>query len=119
MKLDKENSTLKTSVGSIVSILVYLIVILYAWVKVDVWFKKKDVDIMATKLTDYLPYNYIFDHDQGLNLAIAFTSFDNNPNPILDKSYGELVVNAYEWGDDENGKYFSRNVEIQSHSCSD
>lgn len=100
MKLDKENSTLKTSVGSLSSLIAYLVIFLYAYVKIDVWIEKKDVDIMATKLADYLPYDYIFDHDQGLNLAIAFTSYDNNPDPILDKSYGELIFNAYEWGTD-------------------
>ena len=35
--------------------IVYFIVIVYAAVKIDVWIKKKDVDIMATKLADYLP----------------------------------------------------------------
>ena len=108
MKLDKQNATLKTSVGSLVSILVFIIVTVYAYIKCDVWIEKKDVDIMATELADYLPYDYKFDYDQGLNLAIAFTSFDNNPDPILDKSYGELIFNAYEWGSDENDNYFVR-----------
>ena len=99
---------MKTSVGSLISIFVFVIVFMYAYIKFDVWIKKKDVDIMATKLADYLPYEYIFDYDQGLNLAIAFTSFDNNPEPILDKSYGELIFNTYEWGSDENGNYFVR-----------
>ena len=81
---------------------------MYACVKIDVWYSKKDVDIMATKLADYLPDDFIFDHGKGLNLAIGFTSFDNNPEPILDKSYGELVFNAYEWGLDENDQYFVR-----------
>ena len=98
MKLDREIATLKTSVGSLVSILVFIIVMMYAYIKCDVWIEKKDVDIMATKLADYLPYDYKFDYDQGLNLAIAFTSFDNNPDPILDKSYGELIFRAWEWG---------------------
>ena len=102
MKLDRENSTLKTSVGSLFTVIVHLVLFLYAYIQIDVWIHKKDVDIMATKLIDHLPYDYIFDHDQGLNLAIAFTSYDNNPEPILDKSYGELVFKAYEWGTGEN-----------------
>ena len=108
MKLDKENSTLKTFVGSLITIIVHLVVFMYAYVQLDVWINKKDVDIMATTLNEHLPHDYIFDHEQGLNLAIAFTSYDSNPNPILDKSYGELVFNAYEWGKDENDKYFVR-----------
>ena len=108
MKLDKENSTLKTTAGSLITIIVYLVIFFYVYIKIGVWINKKDVDIMATKLIDHLAYDYIFDHDQGLNLAVAFTSYDNNPDPILDKSYGQLVFNAYEWGSDENDNYFVR-----------
>lgn len=65
---------------------------------------------MATKLTDSLPHGYTFNYESGLNIAVAFTSFDNGKEPILDKSYGELVFNEYTWGRDEQGEYFSRST---------
>ena len=108
MKLDKENSVLNSTVGSVFTIIAYLAVFMYTYLKIDVWIQKKDIDIMATKLIDHMAYDYIFSHDLGFNLAIAFTDFDNNLEPILDKSYGQLVFNAYEWGNDDHGKYFSR-----------
>ena len=74
---------------------------------------------MATKLIDHLADDYIFSHDQGLNLAIAFTNFDNIIEPILDKSYGELIFNAYVWGKDDQGEYFDKQDLIPSHSCTD
>ena len=46
-------------------------------------------------MIDHLTSDFIVDTDSGLNLAIAFTKYDQDPNPILDKSYGELVFNAY------------------------
>ena len=98
MKLDKENSVLNSSVGSVLTIIAYLAVFMYTYLKIDVWIQKKDIDIMATKLIDHLAYDYIFSHDLGFNLAIAFTSFDNNLEPELEKSYGELIFKTYAWG---------------------
>ena len=53
--------------------------------------EKKDVDIMSSTMISYIDETQVFDHSQGLNLAMAFTAFDNHPEPILDKSIGELV----------------------------
>ena len=47
----------------------------------------------------------VFDFSQGLNLAIAFSAFDNEIEPILDKSIGEIIFLAYSWGNDESGNY--------------
>ena len=76
MKLDKENSTLKTYVGSVLTILAYLSIFTYAYLKADVWLNKKDIDIMSSTMIDSLTSDYIVSRDNGLNLAIAFTEFD-------------------------------------------
>ena len=53
--------------------------------------------------------DFIVSHaTSGLNLAIGFTAFDDNPDPILDKSYGRLVFNVYEWGYEKSGELYSR-----------
>ena len=92
MKLEKENSGLNTSFGSILTILVYCTVFLYTYMKVDVLIMKKDVDIMSTTMINSIPNDFVVSQDStGLNLAIAFTKYDSEPLPILDKSYGRLV----------------------------
>ena len=106
MKLDQQNSILKTYVGSILTILAYSIVFMYTYLKSDTFINKKDVDIMSTVMIDHLPNDYIVSHDIGLNLAIAFTDYDTNPELILDKSYGEIVFSAHEWGVNDEGDYF-------------
>ena len=56
---------------------------------------------MSTTMIDTLSSDFVIDYEnKGLNLAISFTAFDGSPEVILDKSYGELVFNAYEWGID-------------------
>ena len=56
---------------------------------------------MSTTMIDNLSSDFIVNNEStGLNLAISFTAYDGKSELILDKSYGELVFNAYEWGND-------------------
>ena len=74
MKIDKGNSGLNTSFGSMLTILVYGTIVLYTYLKIDVWITKKDVDIMSTKMMDSIGSDYIVSNDlTGLNVAIGFT----------------------------------------------
>ena len=77
--------------GSLFTIVSLIIVIAYTYQKIDVWIEKKDVDIMSSIMFSYIDETQVFDNSQGLNLAIAFTAFDNEEEPILDKSIGEIV----------------------------
>ena len=77
--------------GSLFTIVSLIIVIAYTYQKIDVWIEKKDVDIMSSIMNRYIDETQVFDNSQGLNLAIAFTAFDNEEEPTLDKSIGEIV----------------------------
>ena len=57
----------------------------------------------------------MFDFNQGLNLAMAFSAYDDETEPILDKSYGEIIFQAYSWGVDENGSYFISQKRLPTH----
>ena len=43
----------------------------------------------------------IFSQEQGFNVAVAFTDWDSETEPILDPSIGEIYFQAVEWGYDE------------------
>ena len=77
--------------GSLFTLVSLIILIAYTYQKIDVWIEKKDVDIMSSIMFSYIDETQAFDSSQGLNLAIAFTAFDNEEEPILDKSIGEIV----------------------------
>ena len=63
--------------------------------------------------------DYIFSYEKnGLNLAVAFTAYDTETEPILDDSYGRLIFNAVEWGPNPDGTYYSRRTELETHTCS-
>ena len=109
MHIEKNKSDLKTVIGSFFTLLIYSVVALYMFQKIDVWLAKKDVDIMSSTQTGFFNDSYTFDFDQGLNFAIAFTAYDDDREYLLDKSYGEIVFRAYEWGiNEDDGKSFVR-----------
>ena len=101
MNLEKDKSYVRTYTGSLLTIIMLFITVAYTFQKIDVFIEKKDVDIMTSTMISYIDETQVFDHSQGLRLAMAFTAFDNDPEPILDKSIGELVFKAYSWGQDE------------------
>ena len=80
---------------------------------------KKYIDIKTSSTANYFDHEYVFDAKQGLELAIGFTAYDNEREYILDKSIGELMFVAYEWGEDaQSGDVFSKRERIPSHPCS-
>ena len=96
-------------IGSFFTFIIYIVSGVYSLQKLDVWMAKKDVDIMSSIQSNYFDDSYIFGYEDGLNVAVAFTAYDSETEPILDKSYGELLFRAYEWGyDPEDGSSFVR-----------
>ena len=118
MKLDSDRSFVQTYSGTFFTLIMYMVVGVYAYLKTDVYVMKKDVDIMASTQAGFFNDSEIFDYERGLNLAIAFTAYDSETEPILDKSYGEIVFRAYEWGfDPATNQTFVRQDIIPSHPC--
>ena len=112
-------SGLTTSSGLCVTILLGLIMGSFALQKTWAMLTKKYIDIKTSSTANYFDHNYVFDAEQGLELAVGFTAYDNNREWILDKSIGELAFIAYEWGEDkETGDVFVKRERIPSHPCS-
>ena len=58
-----------------------------------------------------------FTYDQGLNIAVGFTAYDNEVNWSLDPAFGTLVINSYEWGYRADGSAFTERKPIGTHNC--
>ena len=49
--------------------------------------------------------DYIFDYEQGLNIAFGFTEYGSGTEYGLDETIGKVVLKEYSWGGDaENFK---------------
>ena len=91
----------------------------YLYQKFEVMMGRKGVDLQSAFMEKFFTEYDEFGYDQGLNFAVAFTAYNNEREYILDKSIGELMFIAYEWGEDaETGDVFVKRERIPSHPCS-
>ena len=106
-KLNGDNTVVQSYVGSVCTLMIFLVTILYALQKMDVIISKKDVDILSTVKEGFFDDDYVFSHENGLGIAVAFTGYNNEREWSLDPSYGNLVFNSFSWGVSDDGSYFT------------
>ena len=76
--------------------------------------EKKAVDILSAILRFNFEDDYTFTADSGLNIAVGFTAYDDETEPTLDPSIGEVQFRRVAWSKTD----FSNTI-IPSHPCSD
>ena len=54
----------------------------------------------------YYDENFEFHTKNGLRIAAMFTAYDDNPDPILDPTYGELLIRYTRWGENPDGTFY-------------
>ena len=78
--------------GALCTLLIFIIIGLYAYLKVVTLLARKDVNIVQVLHSNYHSEKFEFGYEDGFNIAFAFTKFDNEVERILDPSYGELQM---------------------------
>lgn len=114
MKLDSGSDEVRSILGALCSFALFLLVLMYAYLKADVLYNKKDVDILSTTNDNFFTPDNVINYENGFNIATAFTAFDSETEEILDPTIGELVFTHYYWGVQEDGKYASGRKRIAS-----
>ena len=103
MKLDGASDDLRSILGALCSLVLFLIVLGFAYLKADVLINKKDVDILSTVNDNFFTPDDVLNYSNGFNIAASFTAFDSETEDILDPTYGEIVFMHYYWGTQEGG----------------
>jgi len=104
--------------GSLCSLALLVVVLVYSFVKGDVLLNSKDVNVLSTINDMYFTPDDQFTYDMGFNIAAGFTAYDSNPEPILDPTIGEVIFNHFKWGGDDAEGFGSGRLRIPSHNCS-
>lgn len=117
MKLDGETDVLQTYSGSLCTLLILAVSVLYTVQKSFVLIERKDVDVLSTTLDSFFDENYVFNYQNGFNVAVAFSGFTNEAEYELDPSYGKLTFNAFQWGIYPNGTIYSVRNLLEHHLC--
>ena len=116
MRLTDSEGSVKSYVGSVCSLLLIAVTFVYAYFKFEVLLHKKDVNILSTIKDLHYNDEFVFDSSNGMNIAVAFTAYDDEKEWILDPSYGKLVFNEVKWGE-RNGSVFFERVKLKEHRC--
>lgn len=119
MKLDAGSDDVRSILGALCSLILFIIVLGFAYLKADVLINKKDVDILSTSNDSFFTPDDVIKFSKGFNIAAAFSAFDSETEDILDPTYGEIAFMHYAWGVQEDGTYASGRKKIESQrKCS-
>ena len=79
---------LPSIMGVIFTLLLMAVFLSYIWIKCNTLIMKTDIDILSTVIEAAFDSDYTFDASKGLNIAVAFTAYDDEREQILDPSIG-------------------------------
>ena len=75
---------------------------------------------MSALEEDAISFDYKFGSDDGFFVAAALTAYDEEEDIIEEERYGELVIEHYGWGNEEDPDYFGdEDRSIGNHYCSE
>ena len=102
IRISQEKEKLTSFGGAICTIALAIIVGLFTWTKVLTLIEKQDVDIMSALIEGEVSFEEKFSKKDGFFIAVALTIYDDNEEITEQKEYGELIVEHYGWGYDED-----------------
>ena len=103
--------------GSCLTIIMFLVTLLFTYTKVVTLIEKNDVDIMSALMENSVEFTTPFRTSDGFFVAAALTEYDSNTEIVEEERYGELVIEHYGWGYGEG--IGSGSQAIDYHWCSD
>ena len=120
LNIDDDVQDVKSRTGCLLTLLLALVTLAYTFQKTEVLIQKSDTQIMVHFEEEYFPDTYKFGYEQGFNIAVGFSSYDNVNN---DREYelrpqiGYLRFRAKTWGMHENGTAWAEQKVFDSHVC--
>ena len=106
--------------GAACSLLLFLVICVYAGYKISILEAKTSVDILSVVEEDYFDENYVFAADQGLNIAVTVLN-PTDPTSFgpIDPAYGRIRFRRREWAPHPIEGWLQTLNELQSHPCRD
>ena len=88
MKLDDGMLGLPSIMGVIFTLLLMTVFLSFIYLKCKTLIMRTEVDILSTVIEAAFDADYIFDASKGMNIAVAFTAYDDEREQLLDPSIG-------------------------------
>ena len=120
MKLDAGQAALPSIMGTILSLLSFLIVLGYTVQKFDILITRKDVDVAMSVEDTFFAEGDKFTGSQGFNVAIALVGFgDKDERNYLRPEYANIKFEFSDWDVLANQTISWNQTTIESHASSE
>ena len=119
MKFDGDKKVIRTACGACCTVLLLVLIAIFAVQKFLFLVLKNEVTVFTAESKLHFADSEPFVYADGLNVAVGLTSYDGNAEWQLDPSYGELVVNSIEWGQNEDGSYYRSVRPVEARNCTE
>ena len=110
--------TLNTWAGSLCTIGLFTLLLLYTGQKMNIVVTRTGQTMMQTVKDNFFDELETFGREQDFAIAFGLINDDFNLPP-LSKEIGSLDIYAYEWGFEEDGEHYYREVRLDTHICSE
>lgn len=114
--LPDHNEQYRTFLGSILSLITFLIMGFYSVYKIMTLFAITDYRIMKATSENYFDVLPGFSERDGFSIAAAVTAYDGSPEPIEDPEIGTLKIYLKYWGHPQFGEDFGFK-ELKTELC--
>ena len=119
MRIDRENFMLQSSLGTLCSVILFLLMIAFSAYKITILESRDFVDILESVEINHFDSDHVFSYNQGFNIAVGvFSPFDARTMQPIDPSYGKIGFYKRTWGQNEDASYFLYEEELKTHLCS-
>lgn len=119
MKLDNGDQTYGSYCGVFFTVFFSLIMVGFAYTKMDSLLGYDDVDIIEAFQDNFFADSEEFNASENdFFVAAAITKYSSDPEPVERKEYGELLIEHYGWGNDNQGYAYGSHP-LDNHVCTD
>ena len=103
--------------GALCSLIFIMISLVFLYSKIMVLVNVSRITVISNYQVGALTYEDKYTGEDGFFVAAALTKYDSETEPIDDPTYGDLTMEYYGWGyEDEIG---SKSTPLGTHACSD
>lgn len=91
MRIEEGKDALPSKMGALCSILLVIVLLLYAGYKTSILEGKKEIDIIQAVKENHFDDTHVFSHQQGLNFAVGvFNRHSPTTLQPIDPTYGRI-----------------------------
>ena len=117
MNINETEKQLKSYSGACCSLFLAIVTLIYAFQKGVVLMERSDFDIKQSEKAQWFTDQDVFSYENGFNIAVGLTAYDNEKEWILDPTYGELIIQRRGWGTKADGTFGKFSTSMQTHVC--